>query len=82
VSGSLLFGLLSGLHLGHHLGPSPLALLGTGFCGAFTTFSTFTMETLQLLEEGELFSAGLTVAASVVLGLASAAVGVAVGLAL
>jgi CrcB protein len=81
VTGSLLLGLLTGLVLTHHLGSVPKALVGTGFCGAYTTFSTFTYETLRLVEEGELRQAALNVAASVVIGLAAATAGVAVGLA-
>ncbi|GAA1757740.1 fluoride efflux transporter CrcB [Nocardioides hankookensis] len=41
VSGSFLLGLLSALALGQH----PLALLGTGFCGGFTTYSAFAVQT-------------------------------------
>lgn len=81
VSGSLLFGLLSGLGLAHHLGPVPLALFGTGFCGAYTTFSTFAMEALRLIEDGELRQAVVTVGASTVAGLLAASAGVAIGLA-
>lgn len=81
-SGAALFGVLSGLGLSHHLGPVPLALFGTGFCGAYTTFSTLTVEIVQLLEEGEHVAAAVTVSVSLVAGLLAAGVGVAVGLAL
>jgi fluoride exporter len=81
LTGSFLLGLLTGMVLTHHLGSVPNALVGTGFCGAYTTFSTFTYETLRLVEEGELRLAALNVAASVVIGLAAATAGVAVGLA-
>ncbi len=81
VTGSLLLGFLTGLVLGHRLSSVPKALLGTGFCGAYTTFSTFTYETLRLVEDGELLQAALNIAASVVVGLAAAAAGVALGLA-
>jgi CrcB protein len=82
VSGAALFGLLSGLRLSRHLGPVPLALFGTGFCGAYTTFSTLTVEIVQLLEDGELFAAAVTVSVSLVAGLLAAGAGVAIGLAL
>lgn len=82
LSGSLVLGLLTGLTLHGHLAPPVQALLATGFCGAYTTFSTFTYETVHLLEEGELLRAGANVAASLLVGLAAAGAGVAAGLAL
>jgi CrcB protein len=55
-----------------HGGPA-YAAVGTGLCGAFTTFSTFTWETLALAEEGANRAAVANVVVSVVLGLAAAA---------
>jgi CrcB protein len=81
LSGSLLLGFLAGLTLAGHLPPTGKALLGTGFCGAYTTYSTFTFETVRLLENGRLLSAASNVLVSVVAGLAAAAAGVAAGLA-
>lgn len=52
-----------------------LAVGGAGFCGALTTFSTFSFETVELLEHGRPLSAVANVAASVVAGLAAAALG-------
>jgi fluoride exporter len=82
VSGSLLLGFLTGLTLAGHLPPAGKALLGTGFCGAYTTYSTFAFETVRLLENGRLLSAAANVLVSVVAGLAAAAAGLAVGLAI
>ena len=50
-----------------------------GLLGAFTTFSTFSMDTLQLLEKGELLRAVLNVFSNVVICIAAAWVGVTVG---
>ena len=53
ASGSLVLGFLTGLGLYHAFPETPRIVLGTGFCGAYTTFSTFTFETVRLLEEGD-----------------------------
>lgn len=80
ISGSFLLGLLTGLSLSHHLSSVAKALLGTGFCGAYTTFSTFSFETVRLLEVGQILEAAGNVVASVLVGLAGAALGLAIGL--
>jgi fluoride exporter len=82
LSGSLLLGFLTGLTLAGHLPPTAKALLGTGFCGAYTTFSTFTFETVRLMENGRFLSAAGNVLVSVAVGLGAAAAGLALGLAL
>lgn len=55
------------------------ASLMIGFLGAFTTFSSFSMETLNLLENGEMIKAVMNVLISVVLCLVAAWVGVIIG---
>jgi CrcB protein len=51
------------------------AFLTVGFCGGYTTFSTFSYETMMLLEDGEWSRAGLYAALSVVLSLAATVLG-------
>jgi CrcB protein len=51
VSGSLLLGMLTALLLRHDLSTQCKLIIGTGFCGGYTTFSTARFETVRLLEE-------------------------------
>ncbi|WP_405432443.1 fluoride efflux transporter CrcB [Micromonospora sp. NBC_00617] len=78
VVGSLLLGAL----VGWPVDPVVGALLGTGFCGALTTYSTFSYETLRLARGGDRFLALANVLGSVAAGLAAAAVGYALARAL
>lgn len=73
VAGSFLLGLLAALPAD----PRLAALLGTGFCGALTTYSTFGHETLRLARAGTRGRALVYVAASVTLGVAAASAGAA-----
>lgn len=75
VFGSLLLGLVSGLGAHHGLPTGVTVTLAAGFCASFTTWSTFTYETLALAETGSWLEALGNVAASLALGLAAAAAG-------
>ena len=79
IAGSLVLGLVAG-GVGSAHGPAwLLALVGTGFCGALTTFASFGHQTLLLLERPAPAQAVGYVLASVGLGLTAAAVGWALG---
>ena len=78
ITGSFLLGFLTGLGLSHAFPRVPRVVLGTGFCGAYTTFSTFTFETVRLLEEGALREAVLNTAGTFVAGAVAAAAGLSV----
>ena len=70
ISGSFLLGVILRYAIETPtFSPEIRALLTIGFCGGYTTFSTFSYETVALLEDGEWTRAGLYVGASVVLSL-------------
>jgi len=76
AAGSFLLGLLATAALAT---PAPvMAALGTGVCGALTTYSTFGYETLRLLQDGSRLHATLNIAASIGAGLGAAYLGTAV----
>nr|WP_272910301.1 CrcB family protein [Streptomyces mexicanus] len=76
VVGCLILSLLSGAVAAGTASSHVPLLLGTGLCGALTTYSTFSYETLRLGEDGARFFAAADVGASVVAGLGAACVGV------
>ena len=76
LAGCLLVGLLAGwVEHRHSLGPATRLLLITGFCGGFTTFSAFGLETLYLMRRDSLALAALNVALSVAGGIAGVWIG-------
>ena len=76
VAGCLVLGVLTGAAAAGAASSHLQLLLGTGLCGALTTYSTFSYETLQLAEGGARFYAAVNVIASVVAGLGAAFAGV------
>lgn len=75
VVGSFVLGLVVGAR------PSPVvtALVGTGFCGALTTYSTFSHETHRLLQDRSLLLASLNLLVSLLAGVGAAGLGLAIG---
>ena len=75
LSGSFALGVLTGLVLYHGVGAAPNLIAGTGVVGAYTTFSTFSLETVSLVEAGEAGLAIRNVVVSVLGGTLAAAAG-------
>lgn len=71
--GCLILGALTGA--GTAMPNQVLTLVGTGFCGALTTYSTFSYETLRLVEQKAYFYAAMNAVVSVVAGLGAALLG-------
>ena len=69
ILGSLLIGLLVGLVSKGALSSEMKLLLVTGFCGGFTTFSTFANESFDMMKAGDVLLMALYVGASVIIGI-------------
>lgn len=69
ILGSLLIGIILGLALKHNsLSQNQILFLATGFCGGFTTFSTFAYESHVFLKSGDFMSFAIYTIASFVIG--------------
>jgi len=74
---SLILGGLGGAAT--HVSAEMATLIGTGFCGSLSTYSTFSYENQQLLIDGARFYAAVNVALSVLAGIGAAALGWSLG---
>jgi CrcB protein len=82
VSGAFVLGLLTGMADHQGVPTGVLTVVGTGLLGAFTTFSTFTFDTVSLAERGRIGGAAANIGGTIVLGLGAAALGLLAGVAL
>ncbi|MFH8484235.1 fluoride efflux transporter CrcB [Streptomyces longisporoflavus] len=78
VAGSLILGVLTGATVAGAAGSHTQLFVGTGLCGALTTYSTFSYDTLRLAESGTRFYAAVNAVVSVVAALGAVFVGVTV----
>ena len=79
VSGSLVLGLLTGLGEAGTVPLPAVTVLGTGMMGGYTTFSTASVETVQLLRSGNLRLAVLNGLGMLVVSVGAAALGLLIG---
>ena len=70
--GSFILGAVLGAAAAGGLSPHVVAAVGTGFCGALTTYSTFSYETVRLVEDGALRYALFNALGSLAVGLLAA----------
>ncbi|MBT1631672.1 MULTISPECIES: CrcB family protein [Curtobacterium] len=77
ITGSLLLGLIVGA--ASHLGAAPVAVLGTGVMGGYTTFSTANFETVRLARSGRITAAAVNGLGMLVLSVAAAIAGILLG---
>lgn len=79
LAGSMVLGVVTGLALHHPALHFTATVIGAGFCGAFTTWSTTSWETVRLTEEGEGRTALAQLAANLAGCLGAAGLGLVIG---
>lgn len=77
IIGCFIIGLIYALaDKGNILSPAIRLLLATGFCGGFTTFSSFAYENVSLMQDGEFFYTGQYIVLSIIIGFSSVYLGI------
>lgn len=79
VTGAFLIGVISGLTIQHVLSPQVQTVLATGFLGGYTTFSTMSWESVQLLRGSNLRQSLFYLAGTAIPGLLAAFLGLKLG---
>ncbi|WP_031578474.1 fluoride efflux transporter CrcB [Ruminobacter sp. RM87] len=79
IIGSFLIGLLTSVLSQNYLEPQLKLLLITGLLGGFTTFSTFSLDTVNLIHASDYIKLFLYIAGSIVLGVGAAVTGLLIG---
>jgi len=79
VSGSLVLGFLTGLTVEHLVSTDISYVIGTGFLGGYTTFSTASYETVQLIKKGRYGESFISGVVMLILALAAAGIGLWIG---
>jgi CrcB protein len=79
VVGSFVLGFVTGLAGHQHVPEQVITTLGPGFCGALTTYSTLSYETLRLYEDRAWLYAGANVVLTITVGMAAVCAGYAAG---
>lgn len=75
IVGSFLLGFITQLYLSDHIGEWLMLFVGVGFCGAFTTFSTFGYETITLIQLNKIKLASIYVISSITVGVIAGMIG-------
>ena len=76
ISGSFVLGLLVGILSSHPTMPTETRMfLAVGFLGSYTTFSTLSVATIELLQKGDMSTAVMNLGGSILLGLIAAVAG-------